>query len=119
MIALIGLGTALELVVCLLILFSIVEAMAWFEKRRPQTPSERHEEEREEELAEIAAEERTKPLTWAEVEDFDWSGFSEARTRWERESEFSDRISNPKASVHIFPTERRSEWKFSPEDEAA
>jgi len=61
---------------------------------------------------------KTDRLLWSELDEIDWREFSAARTRWERESEFSDRISNPKASVHIFPTERKAEWRFDGKDAA-
>lgn len=112
MTALVSLGTALFVTGGFCLCFALMGLMVWAEEKWPQ--------EKEDPIAYKGVPEppKTDRMLWSELDEIDWAEFTQARKRWEMESEFADRISSPKASVHIFPTERKAEWRFD-SDEAA
>ena len=118
MLALVSTRTALELIVCALVLFAVIAFAAWREITRPPTKAEL--------LAEQRSQEPRKPtqhLTWDELDNIDWREFSQARERWEiryrMEEEFAERMRESKgASVHYLPDSREFKWEIDDKDAA-
>jgi len=121
MFALVALATGVELGACFVLVCIGLGLWVRHERNRPLTSSERHEEERERELASLK--ERPDRLSWADAFDaIDWREITalkeEHATRERLEREMEKRLKGSRASVHYLPHAKEWTWEIDDKDAA-